>query len=472
MKVNTSETPLSVSKNFSSSIKNELEVVSSKYHIKAAWLAIIFDPLFAITDYINIPASWKHLLIIRIGIAIVTAVVLSVRKKYQLPSYVVVLIPFLLIALQNAYTFSVIGNDVILGHSLNFMALLIAGGMFILWRWTYSAFVIFLSAIATAFFVTNNHSIDVGQFFVKGGFLLIAVGIFMIILIKARYDLTVKEIRARLALKISNDELAIQKTIVELKNKKITDSINYAKRIQDSILGQQSRIDNWFTNGFVFFKPKDILSGDFYWFYENPETNIKIIIVGDCTGHGIPAAMMTVMGNSILNEIIVQRKIYEPDEILYELDKRIIESFSTRQGDENQINDGMDVAILSFTENHVQFAAAKNPLCFVKNNELSVLTGSKFPIGSTQYKNDKIYEKEIIEIKKGDKFYIYSDGFQDQFGGITNHKYLTKRFKKFLHNTSNLTMAEQRIALENEFEQWKGIRNKQTDDILIVGIEV
>ena len=294
----------------------------------------------------------------------------------------------------------------------------------------------------------------------------------MIILIKARYDLTIKEIRARLALKISNDELEKQKTIVELKNKKITDSINYAKRIQDSILGHQSRIDTWFTNGFVFFKPKDILSGDFYWFYENEQEKIKIIIVGDCTGHGIPAAMMTVMGNAILNEIIVQRKIYSPDEILYELDKRIIESFSSRQGDDNQINDGMDVAILCFHENSVEFSAAKNPLCLIKNNELNVFNGSKFPIGSNQYKNEKIYEKEMIEIKKGDKFYIYSDGFQDQFGGTTNHKYLTKRFKRFLHNTSNLSMAEQKLALENEFELWKGKTNKQTDDIVIVGIEV
>src|SRR5688572_4791307 len=134
----------------------------------------------------------------------------------------------------------------------------------------------------------------------------------MIVLIKARYDLTIKEIKARLALAASNEELGKQKAIIESKNEKITDSIQYAKRIQDSILGHQSHIDAWFTESFVLFKPKDILSGDFYWFYENPEENLKIVIAADCTGHGVPAAMMTVMGNSILNEIVVQRKIYEP----------------------------------------------------------------------------------------------------------------------------------------------------------------
>ena len=178
MNLNLPETEKSVSKNFTISIKKELEMVSSRYHIKAAWLAIIFDPVFAITDYINIPNYWRQLLLIRICVAIITGIVLICRKKFNLSSYIVVLVPFLLIALQNAYTFSVIGNDVILGHSLNYMALLIAGGMFILWHWSYSATVISLSAIATTFFVTGNHQLDLGQFFVKGGLLLIAVGIF------------------------------------------------------------------------------------------------------------------------------------------------------------------------------------------------------------------------------------------------------------------------------------------------------
>ena len=453
------------------SLKQELEKTSSKYNITAAWVAFFFDPLFAFTDYINMPKEWLHLLFIRLGVAAITLTLLLLRKKYNISAYNIILVPFLLISLQNAYTYRLIGNDILLGHSLNYMALLIGGAMFILWRWTYSVLVVVLSAITTAFFVNWNPLIDKEQFLVKGGFLLIAVGAFMIILIKARYDLTVKEIKARLALKAANEELGRQKEIVEISNKKITDSIQYAKRIQESILGNSSRMDNWFTDSFVLFKPKDILSGDFYWFYENPEEQIKIVIAADCTGHGVPAAMMTVLGNSILNEIVVQRKTYAPDLILHELDKRIIESFSNRAEGESKVNDGMDVSILSFHSGKVIFAAAKNPLCIISGGNLKVIPGSKFPIGSTQYTN-KVFVNHELTLQKGDKIYIYSDGYQDQFGGNNNQKYLSKRFKEFLLQNSTLPMTVQKDKLNVEFEEWKGANKKNTDDVLIIGVEI
>ncbi len=452
--------------------KQELALLSSKYNVTGAWVAIFFDPLFAFTDYINIPGEWRHLLVIRLAVSAITLTLLAVRKKFELSAYVIILVPFLLISLQNAYTYSLISNDLILGHSLNYMALLIGGAMFILWKWTFSVFVIFLSSVATAFFLSINSAIDTDQFFVRGGFLLIAVGAFMIILIKARYDLTVKEIKARLALKASNEELGRQKAIVEVSNKKITDSIQYAKRIQDSIFGHQSLIDKWFTSSFVLLKPKDILCGDFYWFYHSPEDYVKVLIAADCTGHGVPAAMMTVLSNSILNEIIIQRKIYEPDKILYELDKRIIESFSNLSESEGKVDDGMDVSILSFNSSKTMFAAAKNPLCIVHGDEMKLIPGSKFPIGSTQYKQEKVFETHNLTLSKGSKLYIYSDGFQDQFGGSNNQKYLSKRFKELLFNTSKFPMEKQKNKLVEEFETWKGAGNKHTDDVLIIGVEI
>jgi phosphoserine phosphatase RsbU/P len=454
----------------SASWKPELEQASSKYHITAAWVAAIFDPVFALTDYFNIPGHWQQLLMIRLAVSFITLAILGARKRYHMPSYIIVLVPFLLISLQNAYTYSIIGNDVILGHSLNFMALLIGGAMFILWHWTYSVMVIAVSALATAFFLSLNPALETDQFFVKGGLLLIAVAIFMIILIKARYDLTVKEIRARLALKASNRQLEEQKAIVESKNEKITDSIQYAKRIQDSILGHQSRIDTWFGDAFVFFRPKDILSGDFYWFYENPEDKIRIVIAADCTGHGVPASMMTVLGNSILNEIVVQRRVYEPDAILHELDLRIIETFNNENAGGHKINDGMDVSILCFDAGGVSFAAAKNPLLIVTGNTPLVVPGSKFPAGSTQYKQKKVFEKHRINTPPHTRLYIYTDGFQDQFGGDKNQKYLSSRLRDLLLKTSTLPMADQRSILDKEFLDWKG-NSRQTDDILIIGIE-
>lgn len=190
--------------------KAEFEKASSKYHFIAAWVAIIFDPVFAFTDYINIPENWQQLFSIRLGISITILTLLMFRKKYSLPSYFIVAVAFLLISLQNAYTYSLIGNEDIVGHNLNYSALLIGASMFLLWEFNYSVVMILVSVIATAFFVSLNSAIDLNQFLVQGGVLLIVVSIFMVVLIKTRYDLTVKEIKARLALQESNEEIQAQ----------------------------------------------------------------------------------------------------------------------------------------------------------------------------------------------------------------------------------------------------------------------
>jgi signal transduction histidine kinase len=190
--------------------KSELEKTSSKYHFIAAWAAIIFDPVFAFTDFLNIPESWEQLLTIRISISVVIVTLMLLRNKFVIPSYFIVAVTFLLISLQNAYTYSLIGNEDLLGHNLNYIALLIGAAMFLLWEWTYSVVMILISLIATAFFLHLNTALDMNQFLVQGGVLFAAVAIFMIVLIKTRYDLTVKEIKARIALQISNEEIQAQ----------------------------------------------------------------------------------------------------------------------------------------------------------------------------------------------------------------------------------------------------------------------
>ncbi len=189
---------------------NELEKISSKYHFVAAWAAIIFDPVFAFTDYINIPQSWKQLLIIRIGISITILLLLSLRKWFNLSSSFIVAITFLLISLQNAYTYRLIGNEGILGHNLNYIALLIGAAMFVLWELKYSLFMIVSSMIASGVFLASNPNVSIERFFVEGGILLMAVSIFMIVLISTRYNLTIKEIKSRLALQRSNEAIQAQ----------------------------------------------------------------------------------------------------------------------------------------------------------------------------------------------------------------------------------------------------------------------
>ena len=192
------------------SFQAELERTSSAYHLIAAWVAIIFDPVFAFTDYINIPESWKELLFVRLGISVIVLSLLLFRKRLHLPSYFIVAVTFLLISLQNSYTYSLIGNEDIIGHNLNYIALLIGASMFLLWELKYSIIMVLISMVATAFFLNANKGLDLDQFLVQGGVLLFVVAIFMIVLIRARYKLIVKEIKARLALQESNEEIQAQ----------------------------------------------------------------------------------------------------------------------------------------------------------------------------------------------------------------------------------------------------------------------
>ncbi len=194
----------------SSSWKQELEKSSSKYHLVAAWIAIIFDPVFAITDYYNIPDSWSHVFVLRLSVSAITLTALLVRKKFNLPSFYIIAIPFLLISLQNAYTYSLIVDKDLLGHNLNYMALFIGAAMFVAWDWPYSVVIVFISTLATVFFLYTNPVLETNEFFVKGGLLLIVSAIFMIVLVRTRYDLTVKEIKARIALQLSNEEIKAQ----------------------------------------------------------------------------------------------------------------------------------------------------------------------------------------------------------------------------------------------------------------------
>lgn len=190
--------------------KPELDNASRRYHLIACWAAIIFDPIFAITDYINLPDSWSLLLVIRLCVSATILLTLILKDRLGLSTHAVVSVPFLLISIQNAFTYSLVGPEDLLGHNLNYIALLIGASMFVLWRWSYSVTIVVISAIATAWFLTNNPSVTVNAFLLNGGLILIAVGMFMVTLIQTRYNLNVREIKARLALKLSNEEINAQ----------------------------------------------------------------------------------------------------------------------------------------------------------------------------------------------------------------------------------------------------------------------
>jgi signal transduction histidine kinase len=185
----------------------ELEKSSLRYHRTVLWIAIIFDPLFAITDYINIDEGWEKLLFLRFIVSGTTLILLITRQQTRMSLRFLTVLTFLMISLQNAYTYSLINNNNLLGHNLNYMALLVGAAMFILWEWYYTIAIISISAIFSAYFIGTNPNLDIRQFFLDGGLLLAVAAVFMGLLIRTRFSLTVREIKARLALQVSNREI-------------------------------------------------------------------------------------------------------------------------------------------------------------------------------------------------------------------------------------------------------------------------
>ena len=256
---------------------------------------------------------------------------------------------------------------------------------------------------------------------------------------------------------------------LEEKNKEIVDSINYAKRIQDAMMTSESYRKSVIPKSFTFFKPKDVVSGDFYWVYKDQDKNV-FFTVADCTGHGVPGAFMSMIGTSLLNEIIVEKGIKDTNKILDEMRKQIIKSLN--QDTEDDQKDGMDISIckLNMKKKTLEFSGAHNPLVVVSGNEISTLKGDSQAVG-LETVDIKPFTKHSLQLKKDDMIYIYSDGYQDQFGGENGKKYMTANFKKLLLKISKEEEKKQNILLEIELANWMK-NEEQIDDICIMGVRI
>jgi len=258
-----------------------------------------------------------------------------------------------------------------------------------------------------------------------------------------------------------------QQKIIEQKNKDITDSISYAKKIQHAILPEDKLIQKYIPNSFVLYMTKDIVSGDFYWFAHMNE--VSIIAAIDCTGHGVPGAFMSLIGYNLLNKIVNEQKIIDPKDILFELNNGVLE---TLYKNESQSKDGMDCAIckINHKTNTLDYAGAMRPLWVVNNGELTEVKADKIPIGTKQAdREEKIaYTTHTFNLNKGDSFYIFTDGYADQFGGQKEKKYSTGKFKELILKNSSLDFKTQHDNIKAEHLAWKG-PHEQVDDILVIG---
>jgi serine phosphatase RsbU (regulator of sigma subunit) len=298
----------------------------------------------------------------------------------------------------------------------------------------------------------------------------VVASFFLVWLIVRLYSLRLKRENIRLEgiVMERTAEVVMQRDILEHQKKEIEDSIRYAGRIQNAVLPASSDFQKLAPDSFVFFRPRDIVSGDFYWIGRVGDKTI--ISVADCTGHGVPGAFMSMLGVAFLNEIVNKDKIHDPKTILDTLRDKVIEALQ-QQGISGEAKDGMDIVVICIdeTEMKLQYSGAYNPLIMVKKGQLSEIQADKMPIAI--YERMKGFTRHDVSIEKGDIFYFFSDGFEDQFGGPEGKKFKARRFKELLAGISGLPMDEQKEIIEKSFTEWKGDLN-QVDDIVVVGVRI
>ena len=271
--------------------------------------------------------------------------------------------------------------------------------------------------------------------------------------------------------KQSNTLLEQQNAIIEIKNKEITDSLKYAQRIQNAIIPTEESIRKSFENAFVFYRPKDIVAGDFYWMEQVEDT--ILLAVADCTGHGVPGAMVSVVCHNALNRSVKEFGLLQPAEILNKTRELVIETFSQNN---QHVKDGMDISLVAIKKQknesyQMEWAGANNPLYIIRKETglLEIFNGDKQPVG--YYEKLSSFTNNTMELLSGDSIYLFSDGYMDQFGGVKGKKYKYAQFKSFIANHFKEKMKKQGLLLETEFNKWKG-DFEQLDDVCVIGVSL
>jgi tetratricopeptide (TPR) repeat protein len=297
--------------------------------------------------------------------------------------------------------------------------------------------------------------------------------IFPFLIITIYYIITIR--KQKQTIEAQKQETEIQKKIIEEKSKSVLDSIHYAKRIQNSLLGKETYKNTHLPEHFVIYKPKDIVSGDFYWNIE--KQGYWYLAVADCTGHGVPGGFMSMLGIAFLNEITATTELLTPSQILDLLRAKIVKELG--QGENNQSKDGMDISLIRYNiqTRELQWAGANTPLYIIQTHplpeeegvSLSEIKADKQPIG--YYLTMKPFTNHTLQLETGSRFYLFTDGYADQFGGIKGKKFMYKNLKNLLLSTHIKTLPEQKEILNNTFDTWKDGLD-QVDDVCIVGVSV
>lgn len=288
---------------------------------------------------------------------------------------------------------------------------------------------------------------------------------------RRKAELERDELLENLELKVKQrtEELTITNKMLEEANKDLTDSINYAERLQRSVLPNKQLLQDHFSDSFIYFRPRDVVSGDLYWFH-NVSDSI-VVVVADCTGHGVPGAFMSILGTELLNKHVIDRGLKFPSNILEQLKMGLNETLKKAGGE--VVNDGMDISICTIDKkrNRFHFAGAGRPIIWLSNGELKYIRGEKFGLGNSYSNVTKEFETQTFSYAEGDMIYMFSDGYADQFGGDKGRKFMTSRFQKMLLDVYEKSGAEQEKLLEDQFISWMGDL-AQVDDVLVMGLRL
>jgi serine phosphatase RsbU (regulator of sigma subunit) len=292
-------------------------------------------------------------------------------------------------------------------------------------------------------------------------------GLFVLLLLLNRYQIKRK---ANKNLEAKNEMISAQNDEISLKNKEITDSINYARRIQNGILPDERMLNEAAPDNFVLNIPRDIVSGDFYWFAK--KENRFYIAVADCTGHGVPGALLSVVGINLLNQVIAQPGLPSTSEVLQQLHELIIKALN-KNVNSRETNDGMDIGLLCIDETarEAEFTGARRPLFISTAEGVEMIKGDRDSVGGETINDQPVFSVHKKKLGPQQVFYLTTDGFVDQFGESSNKKFLTKRFHDLLGSFRDIPVKEQKEMIGTAFAQWKG-NLEQVDDVLVLGLRI
>ncbi|MBN2481272.1 MAG: SpoIIE family protein phosphatase [Bacteroidales bacterium] len=307
--------------------------------------------------------------------------------------------------------------------------------------------------------------------FIALSVLVVFLSIYFYIKIRERKQKQLQEYLER-ELEARTKEVVEQKEVIEIKNRDITDSINYAKRIQTSLLPPVKKMQQYFSGCFVFYSPRDIVSGDFYWFDRINEHKF-VIVCADSTGHGVPGAFMSMIGSTLIKDICTRKACQSPSQALKALDSELSKMLNQNLDDGTKPSDGMDIIVceIDLKTYYVRYASAMRPMIIYRNGEEVFIKGSRSSVGGHYDREDNEFMDEGIQLSKGDIIYMFSDGYSDQFGGPMGKKFKMVRLKNLLQDIHDKSMEEQYNHVSSSFNQWKE-NYDQIDDVLFMGIKI